>query len=40
MPSFYGKTKSLEVAIDTVVGRLLDHLGLDNDLVKRWGTKP
>jgi 4-hydroxy-3-polyprenylbenzoate decarboxylase len=39
MPSFYGKTKTLEQAVDTVVGRLLDHLGLDNDLVKRWGQK-
>jgi 4-hydroxy-3-polyprenylbenzoate decarboxylase len=37
MPSFYGKPESLEQAIDTVVARLLDHLGLENDLVKRWG---
>ncbi len=37
MPSFYGKTKTLEQAIDTVVGRLLDHLGLEHDLLRRWG---
>lgn len=37
MPSFYGKTKTLEQAIDTVVGRTLDQLGLDHDLLKRWG---
>ena len=39
MPSFYGKTKTLEQAIDTVVGRTLDQLGLEHDLLKRWGAK-
>jgi 4-hydroxy-3-polyprenylbenzoate decarboxylase len=39
MPSFYGKTKTLEQAIDTVVGRTLDQLGLEHDLLKRWGDK-
>ena len=37
MPSFYGKTKTLEQAIDTVVGRTLDQLGFEHDLLKRWG---
>ena len=37
MPSFYGKTRTLEQAIDTVVGRLMDQLGLEHDLLKRWG---
>ncbi len=37
MPSFYGRPSTLEQAIDTVVGRVLDHLGLDHDLVRRWG---
>ena len=39
MPSFYGKTKTLEQAVDTVVGRTLDQLGLEHDLLKRWGAK-
>jgi flavin prenyltransferase len=39
MPSFYGKTKTLEQAIDTVVGRTLDQLGLEHDLLSRWGSK-
>jgi len=39
MPSFYGKTETLAQAVDTVVGRLMDHLGLEHDLVKRWGDK-
>ncbi|MDP9149596.1 MAG: UbiX family flavin prenyltransferase [Myxococcota bacterium] len=38
MPSFYGKPKSLEDALDTVVGRILDHLGLDHALLRRWRT--
>src|SRR3954469_11576560 len=40
MPSFYGKPSTLADAIDTVVGRLLDHLGLEHALVRRWGQKP
>ena len=39
MPSFYGKTKTLEQAIDTVVGRTLDQLGLEHDLLRRWGDE-
>jgi 4-hydroxy-3-polyprenylbenzoate decarboxylase len=39
MPSFYGKTKTLEQAIDTVVGRTLDQLGLEHDMLKRWGDE-
>ena len=38
MPSFYGKPASIEQAVDTVVGRILDHLGLEHALVKRWGA--
>jgi len=36
IPSFYGKPKSVEDVADTVVARVLDHLGVQNDLVKRW----
>jgi 4-hydroxy-3-polyprenylbenzoate decarboxylase len=38
MPSFYAKPASLEAALDTVVGRVLDHLGVEHDLLRRWGT--
>jgi 4-hydroxy-3-polyprenylbenzoate decarboxylase len=38
MPSFYSKPATLEEAIDTVVGRILDHLGLDHSLLRRWET--
>ena len=36
IPSFYGKPKTVEDVVDTVVARVLDHLQLPNDLVKRW----
>jgi 4-hydroxy-3-polyprenylbenzoate decarboxylase len=39
MPSFYGKPTTLDQALDTVVARVLDHLGLDNDLASRWGSR-
>jgi 4-hydroxy-3-polyprenylbenzoate decarboxylase len=38
MPSFYGKPRSLEQAVDTVVARIVDHLGLAHALVKAWGA--
>ena len=39
MPSFYGCPETLDQAIDTVIARLFDHLGLDHQLVTRWGDK-
>ena len=35
-PNFYSGADSVPALIDTVVGRVLDQLGLDNDLVTRW----
>jgi flavin prenyltransferase len=40
MPSFYGQPTSIDALVDSVVGRLLDHLGLDHDLSHRWGASP
>jgi flavin prenyltransferase len=37
-PSFYGKPRSVTDLLDTVVGRVLDHLGLEHTLTRRWGT--
>jgi 4-hydroxy-3-polyprenylbenzoate decarboxylase len=39
MPAFYGKPATLDDAIDTVVGRILDHLGVEHGLLRRWGSK-
>jgi 4-hydroxy-3-polyprenylbenzoate decarboxylase len=36
MPSFYGRPRTVEELIDTVVGRVLDHLGLPIRLGPRW----
>jgi 4-hydroxy-3-polyprenylbenzoate decarboxylase len=36
MPSFYSKPKTIEEAVDTVVGRVLDHLGLVGLQERRW----
>ncbi|MBM3845119.1 MAG: UbiX family flavin prenyltransferase [Verrucomicrobia bacterium] len=35
-PSFYMKPKSLEELADTVVGRVLDHMGIPNSVAPRW----
>jgi flavin prenyltransferase len=38
MPSFYSRPDSVPGLVDTVVGRVMDHLGVDAPFVKRWGT--
>lgn len=40
MPSFYGRPRSVDDLVDTVVARTLDHLGVAHDLSRRWGTPP
>ena len=35
-PDFYSQPKSLAELVDVLVGRVLDLLGLENDLYKRW----
>ncbi len=40
VPAFYARPRSLEDLVDQTVGRALDLLGIDNDLVRRWrGTR-
>lgn len=38
-PSFYTRPQTVEEVADTVVGRVLDHLGVEHRLVKRWGQE-
>jgi 4-hydroxy-3-polyprenylbenzoate decarboxylase len=38
MPSFYAKPTTLEELVDTVVGRALDHLGIEHRVSHRWKT--
>lgn len=35
-PSFYGGPKTIQDVVDTVVARVLDHLGVANKLAPRW----
>jgi flavin prenyltransferase len=37
-PSFYSRPETIEAVLDTVVGRVLDQLGLPNKLMPRWGA--
>ena len=40
-PSFYSNPKSIAELVDTVVARLLDRLGVPNELMRRWdGISP
>jgi len=36
-PGFYGRCGRVEDLVDFVVSRVLDHLGVENDLVPRYG---
>ena len=37
MPGFYGLPRRLEDLVDFMVAKALDHLGVPNDLIARWG---
>ena len=36
-PGFYHRPESVEDMVDFVVARILDHLGIDHTLMRRWG---
>ena len=38
-PGFYTGPKTLEDLADFVSARVLNHLGIDNDLIEKWGYK-
>jgi 4-hydroxy-3-polyprenylbenzoate decarboxylase len=38
-PSFYTRPQSVEEVVDTVVARVLDHLGVKHQLSARWGEE-
>ena len=37
MPAFYHRPKTIADLVDMIVGRVLDHLGIENTLFDRWG---
>jgi 4-hydroxy-3-polyprenylbenzoate decarboxylase len=39
-PGFYTKPHSLDDALDFIVGRICDQLGVEHHLFRRWGEKP
>jgi 4-hydroxy-3-polyprenylbenzoate decarboxylase len=38
-PGFYHRPGKIEDLVDFVVGRVLDHLGVEHSLVPRWGSQ-
>jgi 4-hydroxy-3-polyprenylbenzoate decarboxylase len=40
VPAFYNKPKTVDDIINHTVGRLLDLLGIESKLVKRWAGGP
>jgi 4-hydroxy-3-polyprenylbenzoate decarboxylase len=36
-PGFYNRPTRIDELIDFIVARVLDHLGVEHDLVPRWG---
>jgi len=37
MPAFYPKPETVEDMVDFVVGKILDNIGVENDMFVRWG---
>jgi 4-hydroxy-3-polyprenylbenzoate decarboxylase len=37
MPAFYTRPRSLQDALDFIVGRVCDQLGVEHQLLRRWG---
>lgn len=38
MPAFYYRPRTVDDVVNHLVARILDHLGLEQDLVPRWGS--
>jgi 4-hydroxy-3-polyprenylbenzoate decarboxylase len=37
MPGWYHRPRSLDDLVDFIVGRICDQLGVEADLIRRWG---
>lgn len=40
MPGFYHRPRTVQDLVDFVVGKILDRLGIEHPLVRRWQTPP
>ena len=38
MPAFYTRPQSLQDSIDFIVGRVCDQIGVEHQMLQRWGT--
>jgi len=38
MPGFYQNPETIDDLVDFIVARLLDHLGIEQNLLPRWGS--
>jgi 4-hydroxy-3-polyprenylbenzoate decarboxylase len=38
-PGFYHHPKRIEDLVDFIVARILDQLGIEHDLLRRWGEE-
>lgn len=36
-PGFYNRPRTVDDLVNNVVGRILDQIGIDNDIFQRWG---
>lgn len=36
IPSFYSRPETVDAVVDTVLARVMDHLGIEHDLAHRW----
>jgi 4-hydroxy-3-polyprenylbenzoate decarboxylase len=37
MPAFYPMPERVEDMVDFIVGKILDNLGVENEMFRRWG---
>lgn len=37
LPAFYARPSTLDEMVEQIVGRVLERLGIENELVRRWG---
>jgi 4-hydroxy-3-polyprenylbenzoate decarboxylase len=40
MPGFYNHPRTVDDLVDFMVGKALDHLGVEHRLMRRWGEQP